>query len=650
MPKVKPMTVCYKSVDHFPRVLLGASIDLTYRCNNRCRHCWLRLPADAYVKRKELTTDEIRRIADEARTLGVRDWTISGGEPMLRHDFVDILEYLTRQTRSYTLKTNGTLITPNIARLLKRPGETWISVYGATAEVYDRVVGTSGRFEQLMRGIALLNEAGARYVIQLFPMRENWHQWPQMIELANSLGPHWRVGAAWLNLSADGDPGRNREIAAQRLDPRIVVELDAPSMNKEPDERKDDQCRPTQGKNQLLAGCIASRREVHIDPYGGMSNCCVIKDPALRFDLRKGTVRDGWENFIPSLAEAVPGSAAYREGCGRCELRGDCRWCPSYAYLEHRDHSVKVDYLCAVAREIRRFKENWRANHRRFFQVGGITLQIESDLPITDKTFQPVLEIFRVDVPGQDLVKVRHYFSLQGLKLNSLGEVVYRQGAWTVHHKGDFWIFTIGIFGVVFSVGVFNKDYSSGCIYHNNDIQWLHGGLNSLSLRVTDQILLARLLSDRHGCILHSAGAILDGKGLLFVGHSDAGKTTVTRLLEGQAEILCDDRNIVRRWPDGYRIYGTWSHGESSLVSAKSAPLQAVLFLRQSKKTRVIRLKDRKKIMRNVLACLIRGFIDKEWWNKTLDFVDVFSREVLFFELHFEKHGDIVSILRELQK
>ena len=78
-------------------------------------------------------------------------------------------------------------------------------------------------------------------------------------------------------------------------------------------------------------------------------------------------------------------------------------------------------------------------------------------------------------------------------------------------------------------------------------------GWSSLSLFPTDQILVARWLADRQGCYLHSAGAILDGKGLLFVGHSDAGKTTTVRMLQDQAEILCDDRNIVRRSGDRFR-------------------------------------------------------------------------------------------------
>lgn len=211
--------VSRRIVDEFPRVLLAVDIDLTYRCNHNCKHCWLWLAPDAEETQQELTFDEIRSIADQARTLGTREWTISGGEPMLRPDFPEIFKYLTDKSQSFTLKSNGTLITPQIARLLTRPGETWISMYGATPDVYDHITHTNDGFEKMKRGIALLKEAGARYVIQAFPMRDNWHQWPQMVELAKSLGPEWRIGAAWLNLSAKGDPKRNAMITSQRLAP-----------------------------------------------------------------------------------------------------------------------------------------------------------------------------------------------------------------------------------------------------------------------------------------------------------------------------------------------------------------------------------------------------------------------------------------------
>ena len=109
-----------KKVRALPRLPFEGTIDLTYRCNNNCRHCWLWLPANAPEKRTELSFEEIRRIVDEARALGCRKWIISGGEPMLREDFPEIFDHITTNSSSYSLNTNGTLITPRIARLMKR--------------------------------------------------------------------------------------------------------------------------------------------------------------------------------------------------------------------------------------------------------------------------------------------------------------------------------------------------------------------------------------------------------------------------------------------------------------------------------------------------------------------------------------------------
>jgi hypothetical protein len=150
---------------------------------------------------------------------------------MLRPDFPEIFDYLTRKATTYSLNTNGTLITPEIAQLLKRKGTKMIALYGATAETYDRVTRHPGGFEKAMRGFRYLQEADAGFTVQLIPMRDNWHQWEQIQELAKSLSRHWRVGAAWLYLSACGSPRRNAEIARQRLDPRTVIELDQPDMS-----------------------------------------------------------------------------------------------------------------------------------------------------------------------------------------------------------------------------------------------------------------------------------------------------------------------------------------------------------------------------------------------------------------------------------
>ncbi|MEI6261836.1 MAG: hypothetical protein WCR46_18290 [Deltaproteobacteria bacterium] len=78
---------------------------------------------------------------------------------------------------------------------------------------------------------------------------------------------------------------------------------------------------------------------------------------------------------------------------------GTRRWCPVYGWLEHGRFSAPVEHLCAVAGESKKFKEDWQANHRRYFQIAGITIQVDSDLPIDDHTFHPKFASFRADGP-----------------------------------------------------------------------------------------------------------------------------------------------------------------------------------------------------------------------------------------------------------
>jgi MoaA/NifB/PqqE/SkfB family radical SAM enzyme len=276
-----------------------------------------------------------------------------------------------------------------------------------------------------MQGFRYLQEAGAGFIVQLIPMRDNWHEWEKMQELAKSLSKHWRVGAPWLYLSSCHDPERNAEIARQRLDPWDVVELDQPDLSYE--EAHAHQCRQTDGDDRLFARCIAGRWDFHIDPYGGMTFCSFLKDPAMRYDLRRGTVREAWETFIPVLADKVHGGAEYEKNCGDCDKRKDCRWCPVYGWLEHGRFSAPVEHLCAVAQENRTFKEEWQANHRRYYRIAGITIQVDNDLPIDDQTFHPKFAAFRVDGPGEDTVTIRHHFELPDLKGKDLGKELYRK-------------------------------------------------------------------------------------------------------------------------------------------------------------------------------------------------------------------------------
>ena len=199
--------------------------------------------------------------------------------------------------------------------------------------------------------------------------------------------------------------------------------------------------------------------------------------------------------------------------------------------------------------------------HTRYYRNAGITLQVNSDLPFRADTFHPKFQPFRVDDPGEDLASIHHHFSLPEIDLDALGKPAYQKAPWSIYPIENGWIY-LGILQStekLWKVATFNHDHSIAHIYHPSPEDWLRGNWHALTTFPTDQIWLARLLADRAGCYFHSAGAIINGKGFLVVGHSDTGKTTTTQMLIDAAkrpgsslnvEILCDDRNIVRHWPE----------------------------------------------------------------------------------------------------
>lgn len=333
--------------------------------------------------------------------------------------------------------------------------------------------------------------------------------------------------------------------------------------------------------------------------------------------------------------------------------------------------------------------EKPQAQDHRYYQIAGITIRLEADLPITDTSFHPKFKHFEVNGPGEDTITIRHHFSLPNLNGWDIGEEVYRKPPWAIYRNGSSW-FYMGIRGEaggtikrlwsrirhrlypltlrssqktkrgesIFSrsvkegnihqLAVFDHDYSNISIYNKTERPFNGGNLHSLTLFPTDQILLARVLADREGCYIHAGGVVLDGKGLLFVGHSDAGKSTMVMMLQDAVKVLCDDRIIVRRWPKGFKIHGTWSHGDVPDVSSDSAPLKAILFLRQDQENRLIRVDRKQEIIKRLLACLIKPLGTADWWEKMLALVDQMAHEVPCYSLHFTKDGKVIDLLRRL--
>ena len=108
---------------------LNVQLDLTYRCNERCIHCYL----DHHDHGEMTTARKLRMLLEQMAEAGVFYLTISGGEILMRRDFFEILEYARELTFCIKLKTNGILIRKKEADRIKALGveSVQISIYSA---------------------------------------------------------------------------------------------------------------------------------------------------------------------------------------------------------------------------------------------------------------------------------------------------------------------------------------------------------------------------------------------------------------------------------------------------------------------------------------------------------------------------------------
>ena len=156
---------------------------------------------------------------------------------------------------------------------------------------------------------------------------------------------------------------------------------------------------------------------------------------------------------------------------------------------------------------------------------------------------------------------------------------------------------------------------------------------------------------------MHSAAVTLNGQGLMFIGRSEAGKTTTTRMVKdardkkgAMADILCDETNILRRWKEGWRVHGTWGHGEEEEVSGKSGPLLGIFILKQDKVNTIKPISDKKLILNAILSTVFRPLITVSWWNKAIKIIHQLVEEVQFYQYSFDKSGQIIPVLEALTK
>jgi len=337
--------------------LLGRlDMELTERCDNNCIHCCINLPADdEEAKKRELSTQEIKAILEEAVSLGCLKVRFTGGEPLLREDFEELYLHARRLGLKVLLFTNATLITPGIASLLARipPLERIeVTVYGMKKESYEAVTRNPGSFEAAWRGMNLLMEKGVPFVVKgalLPPNRdeiEEFEAWAATIPWMDK-PPSYSM---FFDLRCRRDSHeKNREIEGLRLSPSDGLKI----LTRRREEYVKDMrefCSKFMGPpGETLFSCGAGVGGGCVDAYGYFHPCLPLKYPGTAYDLRGGSLRDALTRFFPEVREMKAGNPDYLARCARCFLKGLCEQCPAKSWMEHGALDTPVEYLCRVA-------------------------------------------------------------------------------------------------------------------------------------------------------------------------------------------------------------------------------------------------------------------------------------------------------------
>ena len=299
--------------------------ELTYACNLACVHC---LSSSGRRDPRELSTRECMAIIDELERMQVFYVNIGGGEPTVRPDFWELVDYATAHRVGVKFSTNGIRITPQVAGRLAASDyvDVQISVDGATAEVNDAVRG-AGSFAMATRALDNLAEAGfADPKISVVVTRENVGQLDEFKALADRYG-------ATLRITRLRPSGRGADVWDD-LHPTAQQQVDLYNWLVTHGDRilTGDSFFHLAGLGEpgALAGlnmCGAGRVVCLIDPVGDVYACpFAIHD---RF-LAGNVVADGgfaeiWRNSRLFTELRSPQSAGACEGCGHYDsCRGGC--------------------------------------------------------------------------------------------------------------------------------------------------------------------------------------------------------------------------------------------------------------------------------------------------------------------------------------
>jgi radical SAM protein with 4Fe4S-binding SPASM domain len=336
------------------------SWNLTYRCNLACEHCYLdaggkpEVGTENFADRSELGTEDCFRIIDEIATFAPECLTIlTGGEPLLRRDILEIVRRGAERDLWVVVGTNGVRITENVARRLADAGARGLSLSldALDADRHDRFRNVRGAWRNTVEGAEILTRTGLPFIVQTTAGSHNLDELDAIADFA-----YERLAAKVWNLYflvptgrgqfvSDITPSQYDEVLAalyriqRRYAGRMLVNAKcAPHYIKtllQHDEGQGGADAPASlGSSPIrvysggAGGCPAGTHYMGIRPNGDVTPCPYL--PVFAGSLRQSTLADLWTSS--TLFTDIRRRETLGGRCGPCEMNGHCGGCRARAY------------------------------------------------------------------------------------------------------------------------------------------------------------------------------------------------------------------------------------------------------------------------------------------------------------------------------
>ena len=357
------------------------SWNLTYRCNLACEHCYLdaggtpQVGTENFADRSELGTEECFRVIDEIAAFAPECVTIlTGGEPLLRRDILEIVRRAAERELWVVVGTNGVRITENLAKRLAEAGARGLSLSldALDPDRHDRFRKVRGAWQNTVDGAEILGRTGLPFIVQTTAGAHNLGELDAIADFA-----HNRLAAKVWNLYflvptgrgqfvSDITPAQYDDVLAslyriqRKYDRRMLVNAKcAPHYIKTVLENAGGQIDPisTDGESARATswpgsspirtysggagGCPAGTHYMGIRPNGDVTPCPYL--PVFAGTLRNASLADLWTSS--TLFTDIRRRTSLGGRCGECEMNGHCGGCRARAYGMTGDLMAE-DSLC----------------------------------------------------------------------------------------------------------------------------------------------------------------------------------------------------------------------------------------------------------------------------------------------------------------